>query len=582
MRGRVVWGIAVLGATALIVATLGAGLALAGGRTPRRALPSAIGAKTGGVRAVTEGSVTVMGTVVPSGRTEYYFAFGKTRAYGARTPWTLVRSRRQRVHAAAEIAGLTPARTYHYRLMAAGCAHCRAASGADRVFTTAAVPAPPGVETGAANAIEQTTATPTGSVNPKGRATSYYFSYGPTEAYGLQTPVRHAGARRAAGAATSPLSGLSAVTTYHYRLVATSKAGTTYGADETFTTGGYYQNPVYSAASMPDPFVLDNGDKHSDYWAFGTGVRFPVLHSTDLVHWTAEGTAMTTRPSWVVGSGDWHPWAPSVIESDQSCPGTTSGGCYVMYYVGLGAQFNVNCIGVATSPTPGGPYSDQGPLAVADSLGDAGPPATGMPVGCGDDAGEGNIDPSPFIDSSGQAYLYVSTDRSCSTASCVLQPTISVIPLASDLLQASGARVALFSGAGGTWEAAGVQAPTVEGPFTELHDGTYYLFYSGGSWQAAYGMGYATATSPTGPFTKSPTNPIFIQTSTVFGPGGGDDLVTGPHGGLWLLYAARASTANAPRTLWLDPFDWRPAPTAGAPDVPVISGPTSTLQPTQP
>jgi beta-xylosidase len=205
-----------------------------------------------------------------------------------------------------------------------------------------------------------------------------------------------------------------------------------------------------------------------------------------------------------------------------------------------------------------------------------------MPVGCGDDAGEGNIDPSPFIDSSGQAYLYVSTDRSCSGGSCVLAPTISVIPLAANLLQASDPRVALFSGAAGTWEAAGVQAPTVEGPFMELHNGTYYLFYSGGSWQAAYGMGYATATSPTGPFTKSPTNPIFTQTSTVFGPGGGDDLVTGPHGGLWLLYAARASTPNAQRTLSLDPFEWRPAPTAGAPDVPVISGPTSTLQPTQP
>jgi beta-xylosidase len=164
----------------------------------------------------------------------------------------------------------------------------------------------------------------------------------------------------------------------------------------------------------------------------------------------------------------------------------------------------------------------------------------------------------------------------------VLAPTISVIPLAANLLQASDPRVALFSGAAGTWEAAGVQAPTVEGPFMELHNGTYYLFYSGGSWQAAYGMGYATATSPTGPFTKSPTNPIFTQTSTVFGPGGGDDLVTGPHGGLWLLYAARASTPNAQRTLSLDPFEWRPAPTAGAPDVPVISGPTSTLQPTQP
>jgi beta-xylosidase len=157
-----------------------------------------------------------------------------------------------------------------------------------------------------------------------------------------------------------------------------------------------------------------------------------------------------------------------------------------------------------------------------------------------------------------------------------------VIPLTSDLLHASGARVALFSGDAGTWEASGVSTPTVEGPFMELHNGTYYLFYSGGSFQGAYGMGYATASTPTGPFTKSPTNPILTDTSTVLSPGGGDDLVTGPHGGLWMVYAARESSYAAPRLLWLDPFSWQPPTTAGAPDVPVISGPTSTTQATQP
>ncbi len=107
----------------------------------------------------------------------------------------------------------------------------------------------------------------------------------------------HAGSGRAAAAATSLVGGLSAVTTYHYRLVAMSPAGTTYGADGTFTTGGYYENAVYSGAAMPDPFVLDDADSHSVFWAFGTGSLFPVLSSPDLVHWTAQGTAMTTRPS---------------------------------------------------------------------------------------------------------------------------------------------------------------------------------------------------------------------------------------------------------------------------------------------
>jgi beta-xylosidase len=247
-----------------------------------------------------------------------------------------------------------------------------------------------------------------------------------------------------------------------------------------------------------------------------------------------------------------------------------------MYYVALSAELNVNCIGVAVAPTPGGPYVDQGPL---DISGGSGP--GGTPLGCGDAAGHGNIDPSPFVDSDGKPYLYVSSDFACGGGSCSLKPTVSVIPLTADFLHASGARVPLFAGDPGTWEAAGVAAPTVEGPSVVLHDGTYYLFYSGGSWRAAYAMGYATASGPTGPFTKSPANPILSGTSTVLSPGGGDGLVTGPHGAMWTVYAARASSYLDPRTLRLDPFIWHSA-TGGGPDVPMIEGPTATPQPTQP
>jgi beta-xylosidase len=333
---------------------------------------------------------------------------------------------------------------------------------------------------------------------------------------------------------------------------------------------------VYSTAAFPDPFVLDSGDTHSDYWAFATGNLFPVLHSADLVHWTSEGTAMSTRPAWVVTSGDWHPWAPSVIHSELPCPGAASGGCYVMYYVGLSAAYNRNCIGVATSPTPGGPYSDRGPLGLA------GQSNASMPVGCGDANGVGNIDPSPFLDASGQVYLYLSTDNACTNgASCQLKPTISVIPLSADLLQGSGPRTALFAGDPGTWEAAGAPGPTVEGPSMELHDGTYYLFYSGGSYMQAYGMGYATSSSPTGPFTKSSSNPFFASTADAFSVGGGDRLVVGPHGGLWMVYAAR-TTSSSPRTLWIDPFTWQTPSPPGGLGVPAVAGPSTTPQSTQP
>jgi beta-xylosidase len=237
-----------------------------------------------------------------------------------------------------------------------------------------------------------------------------------------------------------------------------------------------------------------------------------------------------------------------------------------MYYTGLSADYGVNCVATATATSPGGPYVDHGPLMPASD--------TGQPQGCADSGGRGNIDPSPFIDADGRGYLYTSTDFSPTG----LRPTVSVTPLAPDLTHASGPRVPLFSGDANTWEAAGVSAPTVEGPTMVLRKGTYYLLYSGGSWRGAYGMGYATGPAATGPFTKSPSNPIFAQTPSVLSPGGGDTPVVGPHGNLWLLYHARANSYNDPRTLRIDPLFWQP----GSPDAPILGTPSATPQTTAP
>jgi beta-xylosidase len=253
-----------------------------------------------------------------------------------------------------------------------------------------------------------------------------------------------------------------------------------------------------------------------------------------------------------------------------------------MYYTGLSSRFAVDCVAVATATKPGGPYVDHGPLSsgVDDAL--------GRPIGCGDNEGSAMIDPSPFVDPvSGQAYLYVSEDFACPAKSwfCdftdgVLRPTISVIPLDATHLHAVGPRVPLFSGDGGTWEGIGGPPATVEGPTMVYNNGVYYLLYSGGQWRGAYGMGYATALSPLGPFAKSPSNPILTGTKGVFGPGGGDTPVVGPHGGTWIVYHARAGGPGTPRTLRIDPFTWEPQPSGS--EAPVIRGPTDTPQFTLP
>lgn len=96
--------------------------------------------------------------------------------------------------------------------------------------------------------------------------------------------------------------------------------------------GPLFANPVDGA--FADPMVLDAGGRHDDYYGFATGGLFPVARTSDLVNWAAAGTAMAARPSWVPQTGQYNPWAPSVIESGAACPGASQPPCFVMFFVG--------------------------------------------------------------------------------------------------------------------------------------------------------------------------------------------------------------------------------------------------------
>jgi hypothetical protein len=180
-------------------------------------------------------AATLKGTVNPNGfATTYEFEYGTTTAYGSSVPVPAADAgsgtSTQSVEAA--LSGLSANTTYHYRLVAKNSNGTTL--GEDKTFTTP--PWTPEAITGHANPTSLSTATLHGTVNPSGFATTYQFEYGTTHAYGSSVPVP-AGA---AGSGTSPqglqaaLSGLSANTTYHYRLMAKNSNGTTYGADRTF------------------------------------------------------------------------------------------------------------------------------------------------------------------------------------------------------------------------------------------------------------------------------------------------------------------------------------------------------------
>ena len=95
---------------------------------------------------------------------------------------------------------------------------------------------PAKVNTNGAREVSYGSAVLTGSVNPNGSNTSYYFQYGLTRAYGSQTAIADAGAGSKAVAVRLAISGLQPITVYHYRLVAVNSAGATIGDDEKLLT----------------------------------------------------------------------------------------------------------------------------------------------------------------------------------------------------------------------------------------------------------------------------------------------------------------------------------------------------------
>jgi len=94
----------------------------------------------------------------------------------------------------------------------------------------------PAVVTGPASGVGFGSATVSGEIAPRGSETSYYFQYGPTKAYGLQTALLDAGSGTGNVRVSVALGGLAPLTQYHYRLVAINAHGPAFGEDRDFMT----------------------------------------------------------------------------------------------------------------------------------------------------------------------------------------------------------------------------------------------------------------------------------------------------------------------------------------------------------
>ncbi len=110
----------------------------------------------------------------------------------------------------------------------------------------------PTVTTSGAGEVKRTTAKLEGLVNPEGEAvTSCEFEYGTTVAYGHTAPCMPAtvGSGSSPVAVSAEVSGLTAATEYHYRLVAGNTNGASMAADRTFTSSVAVEGVQTLAAS---------------------------------------------------------------------------------------------------------------------------------------------------------------------------------------------------------------------------------------------------------------------------------------------------------------------------------------------
>ncbi len=209
-------------------------------------------------------AATLNATVNPeNSETFYRFQYGpcETTASCASSPYpeesaqTAAGSDLGALAVAQPIHELQPQTSYHYRVVAVDVAG-EEVSG-EGIFTTQAQ-AQAQALTGAASEVSQTAATISGTVAPDGQATSFVWEVGTSTGYGIS--VYGSAGEGEAESLTLTLSSLLPATTYHYRLVASNRSGTVYGADETFTTlAGTSLSALTAPPTSPlVPFVAES------------------------------------------------------------------------------------------------------------------------------------------------------------------------------------------------------------------------------------------------------------------------------------------------------------------------------------
>jgi beta-xylosidase len=277
-----------------------------------------------------------------------------------------------------------------------------------------------------------------------------------------------------------------------------------------------YPARIIDRRNLPDPFVLKVPGGYQLY-ASSTAIVssvIPTAFSTSISHWPAFHSALPVVPPWAVRG---FTWAPDVRYLD---------GRYVMYFDSIaqpslyfdadvsGFSRYAQCIGIATSSAPGGPFVGQPSPLICDF------------------AAHGAIDPRTFLAADARLFLDWKSDDNAAYPSAFPPTNLYAQQLSLNGLSLAGPAHLLMSSAA-SWQEEIVEAPDM----VEVA-GRYWLFYSG-SWfnSPTYGIGYAVCKGPIGPCKDlEPERPWLGSNREGAGPGE-ESLFRDSTGQWWMVYA---------------------------------------------
>ncbi|OFX60182.1 MAG: 1,4-beta-xylanase [Bacteroidetes bacterium GWB2_41_8] len=261
--------------------------------------------------------------------------------------------------------------------------------------------------------------------------------------------------------------------------------------------------PEIVKVPLGDPFIMLWEGK---YYAYGTYSEdgITVFVSDDLVKWS-NTTSLALHKS-DVWDDKWF-WAPEVYYIN---------GKFYMYY-----SANEH-ICVATSNSPLGPFKQEIQKPMIED--------------------EKCIDNSLYIDDDGKSYLLF--DRFNDGLN------IWVAEMEANLIDIKPGTMKKCINVSQPWEE--VWPRVNEGSFIVKRNGIYYMTYSANSYESQfYGVGVATATNITGPWTKYEGNPIFQKPGDLVGVGH-SAMFTDKDGKLRIVFHAHNSTAKIhPRHMYI-------------------------------